>query len=521
MQGRLWQGISFQQATTMRFSITAIFLVSLFVANNLQALLADDFTTVRKLIRNRMQEHQIPSVVVGVSRGTEVLWTEAFGYSNLENKTKATTHTLYRIGSTTKPLTATALMTLVERGDLDLDRHINDYLNNAKVEIRIGNIDKATLRSVVHHRSGLPSHWQTFFPDETERPPSINLLIDRYGKLMIKPGLWFNYSNLGYEMLADIISRKSGKQFHQFVQEEVFLPLGMQHTFLPLQEPKKHQVAVGYQSSGNSVPHILTATPAAGDAYSTVHDLLRFGMFHMKLPLDAQQQILTEATIDQMQNSIHPMGNEQYGLGWHVRTDADGRKHVLHGGAHVGWECHFGMIPEEKLCVVVFANKDTIWPGYRVCLETADHIFAALLGCELKDVQPPSGHQLGLIPQAPESVPGKLLGTWSGTVETHLRKIPITLVFQKDGDVHAKLDQQLTALLNDARFIDDVFQGSMLADIGTPDANRRKYILDWDLTFREGQLSGILYAKGKDKGGYVSGRGLLLGHWVSLSREPE
>jgi hypothetical protein len=220
-----------------------------------------------------------------------------------------------------------------------------------------------------------------------------------------------------------------------------------------------------------------------------------------------------------MQQATIPMGKEEYGLGWHIRTDVKGRRHVLHGGAHVGWECHFDMIPAEKLCIAVLANKDAKWPGYRVCLEVADAAYATVLGCPVEDVQPEGGHFLGFPTNDPSGLPGTLAGRWTGTIHTHERDLPVTVWFKDHGDVHAKLGDQLVALVNDARFEDGIFTGRMIGDIGTKAANRRAYYLDWELTLGGGELSGILYAIGKDPFGPRPGRGLHLAHWVVMRQE--
>jgi hypothetical protein len=221
-----------------------------------------------------------------------------------------------------------------------------------------------------------------------------------------------------------------------------------------------------------------------------------------------------------MQGTTVAMGSEQYGLGWHIRTDVKGRRHVLHGGAHVGFECHLEMIPDEKLCVAVLANKDVKWPGYRVCLDVADQALAAVLRCPVADVQPKGGHALGEASKDSAGLPGKLAGTWHGTVYTHERKIKVTLSFLSDGGVEARLGDQRTARIENARFEHATFTGRMSGDIGTPEAKRRPHELEWEVTQRrENELSGILYAVGLLPVDARPARGLRLAHWVELRRD--
>ena len=104
------------------------------------------FDDVRDGIRRDLVRRSIPSVAVAVSRGDHVLWEEGFGWADRENRVPATEHTPYTLGSVSKPVTATVVMALVQRGLLDLDRPVNDYLGDARLRARIGDAARATVR---------------------------------------------------------------------------------------------------------------------------------------------------------------------------------------------------------------------------------------------------------------------------------------------------------------------------------------------------------------------------------------
>src|SRR5262249_52908084 len=129
-----------------------------------------------------------------------------------------------------KPFTATAVMELAESGKLDLDRPINDYLGDAKLRARVGDVGDATIRRVLNHSSGLPTHYQFFFADEQATPPSMDETISRYGNLIHAPGERFQYSNLGYGILGYVIARVSGQTYEDFMRRQVFAKLGLTHT---------------------------------------------------------------------------------------------------------------------------------------------------------------------------------------------------------------------------------------------------------------------------------------------------
>ncbi|RIK39179.1 MAG: hypothetical protein DCC58_15680, partial [Chloroflexi bacterium] len=188
------------------------------------------FEKTRNLIQERLLENSLPSLSVAVAHRGEAVWEEAFGLADRERLAPATPDTMYSLASISKPMTATGLMVLVERGLIDLDTPINAYLGDTPLVGRLAGASAATVRSVANHSSGLPMHFQFFYADEQRRRPAMSETIRRYGNLVTEPGERYQYSNLGYGVLDYLIERVSGKRFADFMREEVFLPLGMFHT---------------------------------------------------------------------------------------------------------------------------------------------------------------------------------------------------------------------------------------------------------------------------------------------------
>ena len=133
---------------------------------------------------------------------------------------------MFSIASVSKPITATGLMTLVQAGKIDLDRPINDYLGDVKLQARVGEAAQATVRRVANHSSGLPWHYEYFFNNQPYRLRSLEETFLHYGNLVTAPGERFQYSNLGYGMLGYVIGRVSGQDFATFMRQEVFVKLG-------------------------------------------------------------------------------------------------------------------------------------------------------------------------------------------------------------------------------------------------------------------------------------------------------
>lgn len=183
------------------------------------------FHQARQRIQQGIIERGIPSLSIAVTQGNSVLWEEGFGWDDRKHRIAATPDTLYSLASISKPITATAVMILKERGLLNLDQPIDDYLGDSKLHAWVGHGKDATVRRVANHTPGLPLHYQFFYQDELYIPPPIGETIRRYGNLVTAPGGRFQYSNLGgYCLLSEVIARLSGKSYADFHSEEVFLP---------------------------------------------------------------------------------------------------------------------------------------------------------------------------------------------------------------------------------------------------------------------------------------------------------
>jgi CubicO group peptidase (beta-lactamase class C family) len=479
----------------------------------------DLFAPVRELIRTRLVEQVIPSLTVAVARDGEILWEEAFGWADRENRIPATEHTMYSLASISKPITATGLMLLKEQGKLELDRPINDYLGEAKLTARIGDAADATVRRVANHTAGLPLHWHFFYEDEPYRRPSMDETIRRYGHLVTPPGEKHQYCNLGYGVMDYVIARLSGKSYIDFMRESVFLPLGMTRASVDIGPGLEPHAATRCGSDGRPIAFYTFDHPGGSAVYCSAHDLVRFGMYHLKAHLSDQKAILTDETLDEMQVATADLGNGSgYGFGWATNEDKLGYRCVSHGGGMGGVATSLQLIPTEKLVVVALANGNTDLPWV-----ASEEIFSVLLpeyGARRAEREAKEKAEREQKEKAQASEPAfipplELRGEWKGTVHTYQGELPLTLTFKDSGDVHAQLGTQLKALLNDVAFKEQQLTGVMLGDLGTEDTNRLPHHLHVALKLRGDTLNGALLAisLSAPRSGYA------LGHWMELKRE--
>ncbi len=487
---------------------------------------ADSLHAIRAHVQQLVADGEVPSMAVAVARDGEIVWEEGFGLADRERNILATEHTAYPLASVSKPLTATGLMILVERGLINLDRPINDYLGEVGLQARVGEAAEATVRRVASHTSGLPLHSQHFYDDEPYRPPPMDETIRRYGNLVTAPGERYQYSNLGYGILGYVISRASGQSYADFMHDQVFTPLGMGHTSVHVGSGLEEGQAVKYSSLGRAVPPYDSDSPGASAIYSSGHDLVHFAMFHLKNELPDQEAIIGPAAIDEMQRPSPDTGPTRtwekegsgYGIGWYVGVTQDGLRVIQHSGWTAGVSTVLALVPEEDLAVVVLSNTDSQW-SEAILIE----IVGSLLSLRPQEFLRPVTEMAEAPPFAP---PPGLIGSWEGTVHTYEGVVPLALEVDEAGMIRAQLGEHPRTLLQSVSYQDDLSQflntgggpylrGWIEAELATADVDRgRPYKLWLELKLRDTVLTGSLIA--------FSQREIPTGpltHWVELKRE--
>lgn len=474
-----------------------------------QANPADRWEGVRERIRQQMEERDIPSVVVAVARDGEIVWEEGFGWADKERRIPATPETMYSLASISKPLTATALMQLVEQGTVELDRPANDYLGEGRIHSTAWDPTEATVRRVLSHTAGLPMHWEFFYEGESHPPRTTDEGIARYGALVNPPGAVFEYSNLGYGVLDRIIERATGRGYAEYMRDEVFLPLGMTRSAVGTGAGLAG-AAIRYDTLGSPVPFYDFDHRGGSAVYSSVRDLVRFGAYHLGDPVGGEPRILREETIDLMQRRATPgtAPDEQgYGLGWLVLEDDHGYRRVSHTGGMPGVSTALYLYPEEDLAVAVLTNRGGM-PAGRLAQEAA----AVVLPRYADSLR--AAAERGRT-DAPTSTPQpELLGRWSGAVHTHEGEVPLSVEVRPDGEVRVQLASQPATSLKDPVFADGALTGGFAGTMPTADARQHPHDVRLELWLRDGRLRGQATAVSKSGGAHFA-----LSSFAELRRE--
>lgn len=461
----------------MRYSIkTAIFLFSaagaLTCSSITTASHADEFDPLRHQIEDLVAQRNLPSVSVAIAKGEDIIFVESFGYANLETGLRATPETSYSLASISKVFTGMSAVILEERGHLDLNSPANQYLGADKLKARIGDVSDITVRRLLNHTSGLSTYFNFFYEDRDIPRLSMDETIGRYGEALTSPGEIFSYSNLGYGVLEYIIERQSGLTYSEFLQKEIFTPLGMTRSTVNRDKDLGDNVAVRYDHSGEPVPFYDFNHRGASAVYASVDDLVRFGMFFIGELPDAPQ-VISKDGLQRMVTEIDPAAKQSpYGLGIGA-VELNGTLSYVHAGGMPGVSTYLVIIPEYEAVVVALTNSSA-YGAYEALTEIRDQAIALVSETEDKI-----------------KVDEAIFGAWRGSIVTYEETVPVDIEFSYDAAVWVKIGTQEKKR---ARIVgdDNGFYSVMVRDARTPIADVSSYShnLIFKLKGRDGVLNG-------------------------------
>jgi CubicO group peptidase (beta-lactamase class C family) len=313
--------------------------------------LAQDKTSTADVARmEQLIKAYVPARFMGsvlVAQDGKVLLDKGYGFANLEWDVPNTPTTKFRLGSITKQFTAASILLLEEQGKLKVEDPVKKYMPDAPAAW-----DKITIFHVLTHTSGIPSF--TGFPDfESHEAQAMTpeKLVEwfRDKPLEFEPGTKWNYSNSGYVLLGYLIEKISGESYSEFVQQNIFTPLGMKDSGYDSNSAIIAHRAAGYtpgKSGAVNAGFVHMSIPfSAGALYSTTEDLLRWeqGLFGGK--------VLTAASLAKMTTPF----KQDYAFGLGVSTQ-NGHKMIAHDGGIQGFNTALAYYPDDKLVVAVLAN---------------------------------------------------------------------------------------------------------------------------------------------------------------------
>ncbi len=310
-----------------------------------------------------------PGATVLVAQNGKVIYRNAYGMANLELDVAMKPEHVFEIGSITKQFTAVAILMLMEDGKVSLNDEITKFMADYPTQGK-----KITVHQLLNHTSGIKSYtsMESFFARARE-DMSPRELIDVFKKepMDFDPGEEYRYNNSGYILLGHIIEVASGKTYAEYIEENIFNPLGMKDSYYGSHSEIIKNRASGYQPTENGYRNAdylsLTLPYAAGSIMSNVDDLLKWqqALHHNTLISEASKKLaFTNYTL----NNGDPI---YYGYGFSV-DEVNGTPSIEHGGGIFGYETYGAYIPSKDMYAVILTNKNGNGPS-DITIEVLSH----------------------------------------------------------------------------------------------------------------------------------------------------
>jgi CubicO group peptidase (beta-lactamase class C family) len=309
---------------------------------------------IDSFFRTKFKNRSFNGTVLFAENG-RIIYKNAYGYSNFRSKQSLTVNSVFQLASVSKPITACAVMLLHEKGKLNLDDDVREFFPEFPYK-------DITVRLLLTHRSGLPDYMyfvEQYWP--SRRMPVTNhdvldLMILYKPYRYYRPDRRYNYSNTNYCLLALIIEKISGMPFADFMQQQIFEPLGMHHTYVLDHQALKYfdepQLVAGYAKNGRMAENnYLNGVVGDKGIYSTVEDLLIWdrALYSGKL---ISLFNLYEA-LQPAHNDLRD--NDNYGFGWRINANG-GNPIVFHSGWWRGFKTYFIRKIKEHKTIIVLTN---------------------------------------------------------------------------------------------------------------------------------------------------------------------
>lgn len=310
-----------------------------------------------------------------VAVGGKVIYKKAFGKANLELNVDMSVNSVFEIGSISKQFTAVSILMLAEQGKLNLDDEITKYIKNYPTHGH-----KITIHHLLSHTSGMGSFTAS---DEWYDNRNLDWTKERYFNLFKKlpmhsaPGEKYLYSNTGYVLLGAIIEEVSNKTYPEFINDHIFVPLGMKNSFYISKTRITPNLASGYDNpkdfidkdfnENETVKGEIISLPkfdGGGSILSTVDDLFLWNRAIRNNKLISEESKTKAFTNYKLTNGQHT----NYGYGWAI-NEVNGISCIEHNGGTMGFRSNGIYFPKEDVYVVILTNRtfsDPVYPSTKI-----------------------------------------------------------------------------------------------------------------------------------------------------------
>ncbi|CAD0219891.1 serine hydrolase domain-containing protein [Chryseobacterium sp. JV274] len=333
------------------------------------------YTEIQRIGLEAARNSNVPGVAIAVIQNGKIVWTQCIGFADKENQKPVTTETIFNVGSVSKMVSAWGFMQLTEKGLVNLDDPVNDYLTRWKLPASQYDISKVTLRRILSHTAGLSVHGYGGSEQGTKLlslEESLSGMTKRNGesvRLISEPGTKWEYSGGGYTLAQLMLEERTKEKFADYMKKNVFKPLGLNHTTYEWTEEMMKNSATAYDASGKPIKNRIFTEQAAAGLQTTVLDLAHFAELSLNYEPNQLHKVLKPSTVQLMEKSVLPFSDKgKSGLGYRFMYYEE-LETVGHTGENEGWSAGLFMHLPTKSSIVILcngSNGDRVWfPVYQ------------------------------------------------------------------------------------------------------------------------------------------------------------
>lgn len=323
------------------------------------------FGEIETFLQSLIDTGGISGITIAITNGSDIVYSNGFGVTNIDTKEKLEPKHIFHIASISKTFAATAVMQLYEKGKLDINQSLITYLPYFK--LNDDRYKSITIRQMLNHTSGLPDvedyEWEKATSDEGAAERYTRSLTD--SKLISAPGAEFHYSNMAFDIMADLIAKVSGMSFEKYVKENILLPLEMNESsfYAPeIQKSLRTSPHVGHPPKVSSIyPYNRMHAPSS-TLNTNVLEMSHWAIANMNNGKYKATQILSPATHAMMLSPTFVSNKERkvsIGLSWFMYS-YQGVMNYEHGGSDLGYRSLLTLIPEKKIGIILLCNFEEI-----------------------------------------------------------------------------------------------------------------------------------------------------------------
>ncbi len=330
------------------------------------------------IIKNMMKQQKITGLSLAVVKNGKAVINKGYGLANAEHKVKVSSETVFRLASISKQFFTTAIMKLQEEGKLTIDDSVHNFFPDAPETWR-----PIQIKHLMSHSSGLKREAPAY--DNFKMKSDLEIIKSAYPlSFDFKTSEKYQYYNLGYYMLAQIITQVSGMPWQNYIHEKLFVPAGMNNSYMTDFYQVINNRASGYMYNKDTLLNAtaMFAIRPSGGFLSTTTDMIKWDKV-----LREQKIILKRETWQQLWQPFIPTsstpGTKSYyarpddtvgrGFGWAI-DEINGHKSISHGGSNIGFKTHYSRFPNDGLSIVVLTNADGAVPS-SIVKALADYYF--------------------------------------------------------------------------------------------------------------------------------------------------